>query len=212
MKKISIITCIIFIPYFLYADLVFDTTLIETKLREDSPSCSFKFHYKNTSKYSIKILDVKTACGCTVVTDKEKNVQPLSEGILAGKFLPNGSEQTYEKYLYVLTNDLGQSEIKLTLKVKIVPIITFSKKMLLWRLGDNSTKVVNMSISDKKFKVKSITCESKNFDIKLYHKDEHELKLSITPFSTEIKQRVPIKICLISDNSDRIYNLFLLII
>lgn len=203
---------VLFLPYSLWANLLFENLQLELKVKENAPAYPFEFHYKNMSDKTVEIIDVKTTCGCTAIVEKGKTVKPFSEGVIKGSFSPNGLIGTDEKNLYVLTNDLAQSEIKLTLKIQILPIMTLSKKMLVWRLGDKSTKNVKISILDDSFNFESISCESENFDIKIVYITAKEINLFVAPKSTEIKERNHAVILFKSDKEERAYNVFFLII
>lgn len=91
---------LVLIPCELFGSLIFEnyTRLIE--LTEDTPSENFTFHYKNTGKYPVRIIGIRSSCGCTILTDIKRAISPSENGEVNGKFVSNGVVGEQERDIY----------------------------------------------------------------------------------------------------------------
>lgn len=80
---------------------------------------TYDFEFKNTSRETIRILNLTTTCGCTVA-DYPKEVKSGEVAKIKAKYTSGSSLGVFKKYITVFTS--GKEEfIKLTIQGQIVP-------------------------------------------------------------------------------------------
>ena len=78
---------------------------------------SHDFEFTNKGKQIIKILNVTTTCGCTVV-DYPKEIKPGASAVITAGYAAGSVPGVFKKYITVFTS--GQEEfVKLTVKGEI---------------------------------------------------------------------------------------------
>ena len=124
-------------------------------------NCEFSF--KNVGNTLLKIIKIKSDCGCTVPTLDKKEYSPGEGGVIKVKYHAGLQASLQSKHVYVTTNDPVKPEVTLTLKAKIVDRVSYepkSIKLLLKGDDDKLPKVTLTSLDGKPFKIKSIKSPS----------------------------------------------------
>lgn len=104
----------------LFAYLKFDTEIIEQSVDSDAVNFEFTFDFKNISKHSVKILEIKKSCSCTILDSDKKLYAPNAAGKIHGKLIIGDREGIFEKEIVVMTDDVLQPYIKLFLRINIL--------------------------------------------------------------------------------------------
>ena len=186
MKTIDILKILLcFIPSNAFANLVFDSTVIKDTIIAGTSSYDFKFTFKNAGDTPVEILGIKTTCGCTIVKNDKDIYASQEAGEFKGTFTIGDRTGIQEKNIFIATNNLGQSQIKLSLKITIKKDVEFKPSLLFWKKGEPlQEKEVEILLNNAKF----ISAESDQPIFKVSApnkgKSENVLILKVSPEST----------------------------
>ena len=131
--------------------------------------CEFKF--TNTGRGVLKILEVKSTCGCTAATPDKTEYAPGESGTI--KVTYNASKQggTAKKHIYVSSNDPKNPKVKLIIKARIVLKVRCEPESLRLVAKEENAgcpKITLTSVDNKEFSIKSIrsrdNCITADFD------------------------------------------------
>ncbi len=134
-----------------------------------SNNCEFTF--TNTGDAVLKITRTSATCGCTIPKLAKKEYAPGESGTLKVNYKTGLRAGSTSKKVYVHTNDLTNSKVKLTLKARIVVKVDYVPKRLNLSLKTedaNCPDIILTSVDDEAFSIKSITstagCIKVDFD------------------------------------------------
>ena len=120
----------------------------------------YLFKFKNTGTATLKIAEVKAACGCTAALATENTVEPGKTGEIKVTFNSQDFNGEVHKSLTVFSNDPEHKETVLQIKANVLADVACSKMRL--EFGDlsdpNMPKQQDLKVfspSNKKFKVTS---------------------------------------------------------
>jgi len=114
-----------------------------------SNSCEFKF--RNTGDGLLKIGRVKACCGFAArLKVNKKEYAPRESGTVIVTFSARGFRGRLTRYMYVNSNDKAKPSVRLTVKAKIVPKVSYQPEKL------------NLSLKDKNAGCPEITLTSRD--------------------------------------------------
>lgn len=213
----TIITAMLILGTFIsvYAGLNFEKYVIEENIPAEAVNYDFRFKFKNKSANQIKIIDIKTDCGCTIIKNEKSIFLPHEEGAINGTFTIGKRIGLHEKRIFIKTDNIGQPKIELLLKADIEPIVTIKPAMLFWRSGSiASEKTVSVILNEKiETNAISIESDSKNFTFQKQNNENaiHGFILKIKPNSTNELSRGAIKIKVKNQTFDKLFHIQCLI-
>jgi len=120
-------------------------------------NCEFQF--KNVGNALLKIIDIKTDCGCTVFSLDKREYAPGEAGTVKVEYHAAAVASLATKHVYVTTNDTVNPRITLTLKARIVDRVSYEPRALkLFLKGgdDKLPKVTLTSLDGKPFKITGV--------------------------------------------------------
>lgn len=95
------------------------------KIKEEDKIATTKFSFKNVSKDPVKIVDVKTSCGCTSPNWSKESIAPGKEGFVEAQYSAWGRPGSFTKTLTVRVRsekDTTREETYiLTIKGEVLP-------------------------------------------------------------------------------------------
>jgi len=118
-----------------------------------------EFGFKNAGDALLKILNVKTDCGCTVYTLEKKEYAPGESGTLKIKYHATSRAASVSRHTVVTSNDSVKPKVTLTMKGRVVERVAYEprKLNLLLKGGDDKLpKVTLTSLDGKVFSIKGI--------------------------------------------------------
>ena len=135
---------------------------------EVSPTSSVKgkFVFRNAGPGVLEVPSFKGCCGAVVTLDKKK-LAPGEEAVLDVKY-SFSYVGPMEKYIYLLTNDPDNPNVKLTIKGKVVRKLAWEPQRLRLFLDiDNAgcPDITVKSLDGKPFSIKSFNCSGKCISI-----------------------------------------------
>lgn len=190
-----------------YADLTFDSYKIEKTLDRNTEEFPFYFSFENNGTRPIKILNITTSCGCTVVDCDKKIYLPKEKGKLYGKFITGNLTGVQEKYIDVQTDSIASPSITLQIKFNLPLSITIKPAILVWRFqSPANNKNINIKIEQNSgLKFKKIEYDSKIFSVTTTALSDFDYTLKVTPLLTNKKWYSTLKIICTDDNKDKTY-------
>jgi len=87
-----------------YAFIEFDTKTVKLDSVKVGSTVQSSFVFNNTGKIPLIIKDVKSSCGCTVVSFSHKPIMPKKSAKIKFSYTAPKKATTINKYLIVLTN------------------------------------------------------------------------------------------------------------
>ncbi len=177
---------------------------IEEKLNDGQSAFSFSFTLRNTGTYDVKIVEVKTSCGCTAAKPEKTVLSSGEIGEIKGSFSLQDRKGTQEQKITVVTDDNARPQIVLTVRAYVPSLYTLRPGLLFWKRGDApSEKSIKIELDhETNYRVESATADSEHYLIKLERNSENEriCTLKIKPLHTEQPIRGRITISLQADN------------
>ena len=115
------------------------------------------FTFKNLGSEDLRILDVKTSCGCTAALASESVIPPGATGSINVKFDSKTFTGHVTKTITVHSNDPGEPESQLTLRAQVEPMVVLGPERIelgLVRLGEKIHRSVRIGArKDKGLKI-----------------------------------------------------------
>ncbi len=118
-----------------------------------------EFPFKNVGDALLKILSVKTDCGCAVFTLEKKEYAPGESGTLKIKYHATSRASSVSRYTVVTSNDSVKPKVTLTMKGRVVERVAYEPKKLnlLLKSDDQTLPTITLtSLDGKPFSVKGI--------------------------------------------------------
>lgn len=179
----------------LIAELAFETRTIEDSIDADVNNYAFTFKFLNNGGKSVRIENIVTACGCTVAKSDKDLYLPGESGEIKGIFTVGDRTGFQEKEICLMTDDLGQSKIKLLLKVTVRKSMDLKPALLFWEKGAGADKK-SVSVAFNNCEFAGMESDGKNFkaEVSSVQKSKKSLAIEVTPASTENACRGILKI------------------
>lgn len=195
--------------------LKFEKYAIEENIPAGTSTRDFIFKFKNEGNSKIVIKEIKTACGCTVSQNDKTAYEPNESGEIKGTFNVGDRSGVQYNEIYVHTDDIGQSKIKLLLKIQIQPVVTIKPSLVIWKKGEkNLEKTVFLQINDKSAtNLVSVETDNKNISVVLTadEKNHQNFILKIKPQTTSENSRGLIKIKVRQNENEKTFFLHVLV-
>jgi hypothetical protein len=100
--------------------LEWDKMAISTTPEPGAEVVRAKFEYRNPAQKTVRILEVRTSCGCTEATPTASEVGPGGSGTMFVLFTIGARSGLQEKEIIILSDD-SNVPTRLTLKVNLPP-------------------------------------------------------------------------------------------
>jgi Protein of unknown function (DUF1573) len=174
------------------ADLLWNTTQITLRANSEDKAESATFLFQNGAPYAIKIIDVKTSCGCTTADLTKRNYAPGEKGALNINYSIGNQTGLQRKTIIVSTNDVSHSIYRLLLNVDVPELLKMSTRYVVWNVGDNlDSQFIELSAKPTtSVQVISVTSDSLNINAVLRILDPGKrYSIQVTPTTTETEAR-----------------------
>jgi hypothetical protein len=116
----------------LHAELTWETKQVTTPAVFDQPSLEAVYPFKNTGTAPVRIVEVKTSCGCTYAAASQELVKPGESAEVAAFFETEGREGPQLSTITVLTDDKTQRETVLSFRTDIPPAASLPTRVVKW--------------------------------------------------------------------------------
>ncbi|MCK4233865.1 DUF1573 domain-containing protein [candidate division WOR-3 bacterium] len=151
------------------------------------------FHFKNDGDTTLKIIDVRSTCGCAVTELKKKLIEPGERGTIKVVFYSKGRQGKISKSIFVTTNDKENRVTRLAIvgivkktwncEPKNVDFGEIKKDRILI-----DTVIISSVLVDT-IRIDSITTEPAKLTAKIVSHKVDTVSLEVTLDPSEIKWR-----------------------
>ncbi len=152
------------------------------------------FEFVNRGRHTIRVVDVRAECGCTVIAPEKDEVLPGEKGRIRAVFQIGSREGRQSVGVSVVTHEPEMREYKLTLDVAIKPFVTLTPRWLYWKVGDDSEgKILLIRMVDG-FKFVAAESTSPEFSVEVVAPADDAVQLRVKPRDTWAKREGSIKV------------------
>lgn len=179
------------------AQLKWETTEIEQKLKLGEENGEATFSFQNTGTYPVTIRSTSTSCGCTTAALARKTYYPGEKGEIVVRFAVGGRNGIRQNSVEVRTDDPVHPSSRLVYTADIPTLIEMSPRLLRWSVGSEAeAKIIRLDLNpEADLKVIGIQTESKSFKIDLQPGEKPgEFQVEVTPLETKSPQRAIISL------------------
>lgn len=143
---------------------------------EEPVKTSFKF--KNVSDRTVKIINTKTSCGCTVGTPTKQVLAPGEEAAVEVTYNPKGKRGLELKTITLETDYAPQPAVELHLKALVRPRLVIEPSSVWFgdlKLNESKEQEVSVMSRMEGFQVTGFTCSDPKFQVESLGADKVEM-------------------------------------
>lgn len=168
------------------AQLTWEQTEIKLQPKPGDAETVATFKYQNKGANTVRILDVKSSCGCTVPELKKKEVAPGEKGELTATFKIGNRTGLQQKSVSVRTDDPQQPMTNLLLTANIAQALEVQPTFVYWEAGEAPTaKQIKVKPGqDVKVGKLDVTSSNPEFSTKVQRLNTGEFIISVQPKDT----------------------------
>jgi hypothetical protein len=115
------------------AAIEWEKTLIFVAATPSDGKAMGHFSFTNTGPYPVKIMGLKTTCGCTAATAEKRPIAPGEKGEVVVAYKTVGRRGLHEAPITVKTDDRSAEETVLKMRVLVQDIIEMQPTFLFWK-------------------------------------------------------------------------------
>jgi len=167
--------------------LTFSPAVQKIHVAAGVPQVKTSIRVTNSGKAPVTITKLESGCSCLAVSMEKRRIGPGETALITGVFETGRLSGEAEKRIQVGTDQKGDHDTFLFIKLDVDPLYTISDSMTSWQLGEPpDTKTVTFRVTRKKpihiLKVTSskdqMGCEWKTIE------DGRRYEIALTPKST----------------------------
>jgi hypothetical protein len=189
MRLIFLISLLFSPP--LFGQLHWDALEQAQKAKPGDKEAIARFHFVNTGQSPIKVVSVRTSCGCTTAALTKDQFAPGEGGDIEARFQFGSHTGHQEKTIAVTTSDAPNQPTNLRLVVDVPQAVVVQPEFVFWKVGEPvEPKKFRVAIGEG-FSAKLLGIESDNPDIHFAVNSitpGKELEVSVTPNETKHPQ------------------------
>ena len=188
--RLILLAGLLFAPR-VFGQLHWDALEQDQKAKPGDKEAVARFHFVNAGTSAIKIVNVRTSCGCTTAALAKDQFAPGEAGDIQARFAFGSHTGHQEKTIAVTTSDSPNQQTLLRLIVDIPQAVILQPEFVFWKVGEPvDTKKFRVAIGEG-FSAKLLGVESDNPDIHFVVNPitpGKELEVSVTPSETKRPQ------------------------
>lgn len=132
--KFLLVFIAILIPFFLFGNLEWETKSIYYKATLYEKEMSAVFPFKNSGDTKIRIIEISSSCGCTVVKKPKVLYKPGERDRITATFTFGERVGRHTKFIEVkYGNDISTHSDRLTINAQIPEKIRITPRLLRWK-------------------------------------------------------------------------------
>ncbi|MGF1451874.1 MAG: DUF1573 domain-containing protein [Opitutales bacterium] len=181
--------------------LVFETTQKSQTADLGDAVLTAAFPFENTGSEPVRILQLRSSCGCTAAAADEVLIDPGEKSAVKVEFTIGNRTGVRTNRIAVQT-DRGQT-VELQFVVTLPRAVSISPRILRWQVDENpKAKVATITLHPEAAVEFGKITSSPGFEAELTEAETPRVfHLHITPASTEARQRGIVRIAFASDQS-----------
>lgn len=152
------------------------------------------FEFVNRGKNPVRIVNVRSDCGCTAMASENEVVHPGAKGSVRAVFHVGSRKGKQTVAVSVTTEEPELREYTLALEVAVKDFATITPGFVDWKLGDQpEAKTFEIRLADD-FRFLGAECTTRDFAVEVAGKAGAALQLRVVPRDTWAKRTGTIKI------------------
>ncbi|MBT7304681.1 MAG: DUF1573 domain-containing protein [Victivallales bacterium] len=167
--------------------LVWENEAIEFKVKPGDTEAKVEFRFANKGRRPVRILRLRTTCGCTAAVADKQVYQRGETGSVTATFRFQGRTGVQLKTVRVTTDDPKKPTTTLQLSGTLPWNVRLNERLLIWKLGSAPIplEVFVQTNPDQDLKLAKVDLDSRAFSCKLKStKTPGRYRLVFTPRST----------------------------
>ncbi|MDP0494759.1 MAG: DUF1573 domain-containing protein [Verrucomicrobiota bacterium JB024] len=120
----------------LHAELTWEAKQVTVEAAFGQPSLEAVYSFKNTGTVPVRVVEVKTSCGCTYAAASQELVKPGESAEVAAFFETEGREGPQHSTITVLTDEKDHRETVLSFRTDIPPAASLPTRAVKWSAAD----------------------------------------------------------------------------
>lgn len=146
------------------AELKWEKTTVELHPAIGDKQAVGQFKYKNVGDKPVRILSVKTSCGCTTTALKKNDVAPGESGEITATFTIGNRTGMQQKSVNVTTDDPQNKTTVLMLQANIVQALALNPAFVFWQAGEEAKPKTIIARAGKEIPIKNLDVVSSSPD------------------------------------------------
>jgi len=118
------------------AQLAWDKTEIELNPKPGEQETVAKFKYQNKGQTPVRIVNVRSSCGCTVAAWEKDPIAPGAKGDITATFTIGNRTGAQQKGIRVETDHAAEPITNLLLKANIPQVVDIQPTFIYWEGGE----------------------------------------------------------------------------
>lgn len=178
----------VLLPNLCVGALIWETQRIGLTAKASDKTAVGLFPFVNGGSTPVTLTSVKSDCGCTVAELAKQTYAPGERGEIKTVFTFEGRVGHHTRNIQVMTDDPSSPLVHLILEVNISELITYSPRLLLWRVGDEKKDKATVILAGganriANIEIKSITPDEVTARVETVEAGK-KYQLVVQPFST----------------------------
>ena len=167
------------------AELAWEKTQIELNPKPGEGQVVGQFKYKNQGSKPIRIVSVKSSCGCTTAALKKADVAPGEDGDITATFTIGNRKGIQQKTVTVETDDSRPPTI-LLLKAVIPELLSIQPVFVHWNGGEEAKpKIITVKAGkDAAIKTIEVVSSSPEFTTRVEPVSSGDFRIVVQPRQT----------------------------
>jgi Protein of unknown function (DUF1573) len=181
----------------IFGQLQWDALEQDQQAKPGDKEAIAKFHFVNASHSTIKVIDLRTSCGCTTAALAKDQYAPGDMGVIEARFEFGAHTGHQEKTIAVTTSDSLTHPTFLRLIVDIPRAVVLQPEFVFWRVGEPLGAKKFRVIVGNGFSARVLGVESDNPDIHFFVDPitpQKELEVSVIPKESKRPQNAMLSI------------------
>ena len=158
-----------------------ETTHDFGKIKEEVKFASYNFKFTNTGEGDLKLLKVKTSCGCTASEYTKAPIKPGKSGTIKVTYSTTNRPSTFRKSITVTVNNPDQPHTVLFIKGFVIPKLKGKADLYPTSIGNLKLKSNHIAFNNM------LTSETKTDSMKIYNAWGHPMDISFEQIPPHLK-------------------------
>jgi hypothetical protein len=160
------------------------------------------FTFTNRGTEPVKILEVRSGCGCTVTAPETEITPPGETGKIRATFQTGARTGLQTVSIAVTASEPALKTYPLTLEIAITQAATVIPGFVFWKTGDESeAKIMQVELAPG-FRFVAAECSAAEFSVEALPGEAGRITLRVTPRDTWAKRQATIKIKVAARDAD----------
>lgn len=146
------------------------------------------FPFVNRGKTPVRLLDVRSSCGCTAIAMDKERWEPGESGTLRVKYQIAGKAGHQVATLTVSTDEPGVWQHDLFIEAFVKEFVVFTPQAAVWKLGDEVRPKVLQIDCPEGFRFTGVHSQNADFSVTTLSNTGRKMTVQVTPRDTWSKR------------------------